>query len=74
MNLTGKDKQGIKVKEWKNVFQVNGTPKQARVGLCIFNKADYKLKLEKKNQLQMHKSQCKMKQQSSWLSLKRQLH
>jgi hypothetical protein len=35
----------IYVKEWKKVFQVNGTQKQAEVIVLISDKADFKTKI-----------------------------
>jgi exonuclease III len=43
MQLTGKDKHRLRVKEWKKIFQENGA--QAIIAILIFHKEDSKSKL-----------------------------
>jgi hypothetical protein len=35
------------MKDWKNIFQANGPPKQARIVILISDKVDFKLTLNK---------------------------
>jgi hypothetical protein len=41
----------LKVKRWKMIFQANETQKQARAVILIFDKADFKLKLVRKDNI-----------------------
>jgi len=40
--LNNKDRNYLRVKEWKKVFQANGAKKEAGVEVLIFNKIDFK--------------------------------
>jgi exonuclease III len=45
--LIGRNKQWLRVKDWKKIYQVNGPPKQAGVAILISDKVDFKLTLVK---------------------------
>jgi hypothetical protein len=49
MYLTGKDKHRLKVKRWKKIFQTNRAQKQTGVAILMYNKADFKSKLVRRD-------------------------
>jgi exonuclease III len=50
IHLNNKNKYYLRVKGWKQVFQANGPKKQARVGILISNKIDFKTKVIKQDE------------------------
>ena len=49
MHLSLKDRQNLRVKGWKKVFQSNEPKKQVGVAILISNKIDFKLKSIKRD-------------------------
>ena len=47
-HLREKDRDYLRVKEWKTIFQANGLKKQAGVAILISNKIDFQPKVIKK--------------------------
>ena len=48
IHLSGKDRQYLRVKRWKTIFQANGSKKQAGVAILIWNKINFQPKVIKK--------------------------
>ena len=48
-HLRGKDRNYLRVKEWKTIFQANGLKKQAGLAIQISNKIDFKPQVIKKD-------------------------
>jgi len=48
-HLSDKDRQYLRVKGWKKIFQANGPKKQAGVAILILNKIDFQTKVIKKD-------------------------
>jgi exonuclease III len=46
-HLIDRNKQCLRVKCWKKIYQVNGPQKQAGVAILILDKVDFKLTLTK---------------------------
>jgi exonuclease III len=49
-HLVDRNKQWLRVKGWKKIYQANGPPKQAGVAILISHKVDFKLTLVKQNE------------------------
>jgi exonuclease III len=48
-HLSDKDRQYLRVKSWKTIFQANGPKKQTGVAILILNKIDFQPKVIKKD-------------------------
>jgi exonuclease III len=48
-HLSDRNKQGLRVKTWKKIYQHNDPPKQAEVAILISDKVDFKLTLIKRD-------------------------
>jgi hypothetical protein len=48
MHLSNKDREDLRVKSWKTIFQANDPKKQAGVGILISNKINFQTKVVKK--------------------------
>jgi exonuclease III len=46
-NLIDRNKYWFSVKDWKKIYQANGSPKRAGVAILITDKVDFKLVLIK---------------------------
>jgi exonuclease III len=49
MHLSDKDRHYLRVKDWKIIFQANGSKKQAGVAILISNKINFQPKVIKKD-------------------------
>jgi exonuclease III len=41
-HVIDRNKYGLKVKDWKKIYQANGPPKQVGVAILILDKVDFK--------------------------------
>jgi hypothetical protein len=48
-HLIYRNKYCLRVKGWKKIYQVDGSPKQTGVAILISDKVDFKLKLVRRN-------------------------
>jgi exonuclease III len=48
-HLIDRNKQWLRVKGWKKIYQANGSQKQAGVAILILDKVDFKLTLIKRD-------------------------
>ena len=46
-HFTVKNRNFLRVKEWKTIFQANAPKKKAEIAILILNKIDFKLKVTK---------------------------
>jgi exonuclease III len=58
-HLREKDRQYLRVKGWKTIFQENGLKKHAGVAILISNKIDFQPKVIKQNKTKQNKKQGK---------------
>jgi exonuclease III len=49
IHLIDRNKQWLRVKGWKKIYQANGSQKQAGVAILILDKVDFKLTLIKRD-------------------------
>jgi hypothetical protein len=49
MHLTDKDKHWLRIKMWKKAHQANGPCRQAEVAIPIYDKADFRPRLVRRD-------------------------
>jgi exonuclease III len=49
LHLMKRNKNCLRLKGWKKIYQANGPPKQAGVAILILDKVDFKLTLIKRD-------------------------